>query len=92
MEEEMVGRRLEPSGTLLILPDGRVKVAAPLPYTCFDVTRHPFLEAWDAYRKAWSDPRVRNALERLAADPAFSARANQWVPLDSISRDLPAVV
>lgn len=92
IEEEMRGRRLEPSGTLLILPDGRVKVAAALPYTCFDVTRHPFLEAWDAYRRAWGDPRVRNGLERLAADPAFAARANQWVPLDSISCDLPAVV
>jgi len=92
MEEELAGRRLEPSGTLLILPDGRVKVFAALPYTCTDVVRHSFLEAWDAYRKAWSDPRVRNALARLAADPAFSAKANQWVPLDSMSHDLPAVV
>lgn len=92
MEEELAGRRIEPSGTLLILPDGRVKVFAALPYTCTDVVRHSFLEAWDAYRKAWSDPRVRNALERLAADPAFSAKANQWVPLDTMYRDLPAVV
>lgn len=92
MEEELAGRRLEPSGTLLILPDGRVKVFAALPYTCTDVVRHSFLEAWDAYRKAWSDPRVRNALARLAQDPAFSAKANQWVPLDSMSHDLPAVV
>ena len=92
LEEEMRGRKLEPSGTLLILPDGRVKVTAPLPYTCADVSRQSFLEAWDAYRKAWSDPRVVNGLERFAADPTFSARANQWVPLDSIFRDLPVVV
>jgi hypothetical protein len=77
---------------LLILPDGRVKVAAPLPYTCTDLTRHTFLEAWESYRAAWSDPRVRNALERLSADPAFAAKANQWVPLDSMSHDLPVVV
>jgi MoaA/NifB/PqqE/SkfB family radical SAM enzyme len=92
IEEEMRGRKLEPSGTLLILPDGHVKVTAPLPYTCSDLTRHSFLEAWDAYRKAWSDPRVLNGLERLAADPTFSAKANQWVPLDSIFCDLPVVV
>jgi hypothetical protein len=77
---------------LLILPDGRVKVFAALPYTCTDVVRHTFLEAWDIYRQAWSDPRVRNALERLAEDPGFAAKANHWVPLDSISHDLPAMV
>lgn len=92
LDEEMKGRKLEPSGTLLVLPDGRVKVTAPLPYTCTDLTRHSLTEAWDAYRKAWSDPRVLNALERLSADPGFSAKANHWVPLDSMSHDLPVVV
>jgi MoaA/NifB/PqqE/SkfB family radical SAM enzyme len=92
LEEELTGRGREPSGTLLILPDGRVKVTAPLPYLCADLTKQTFLEAWDAYRGAWSDPRVRNGLERLAADPAFAAKANHWFPLDSISCDLPVVV
>ena len=92
LDEEMKGRKLEPAGTLLILPDGRVKVTAPLPYICSDLTRHSFLEAWDSYRRAWSDPRVRNGLDHLAADPAFSAKANQWVSLDSLSHDLPVVV
>jgi MoaA/NifB/PqqE/SkfB family radical SAM enzyme len=92
LEDEIKGRKLEPSGTLLILPDGRVKVTAPLPYTCADLTRHSFLEAWDAYRKAWSDPRITNGLAHLSADPAFAAKANQWVALDSLSHDLPVVV
>ncbi len=92
MEDELAGRKIEPSGTLLVLPDGRVKVFAALPYTCTDLSKHTFLEAWDAYRNAWSDPRVRNALERLAANPALAAKANQWVPLDSMSHDLPVVV
>jgi MoaA/NifB/PqqE/SkfB family radical SAM enzyme len=91
-EEEMSGRTFEPSGTLMILPDGRVKVTAPLPYVCSDLSKHSFLEAWDAYRKAWSDPRVKNGLKHLVADPAFAARANQWVSLDSLSHDLPVVV
>lgn len=92
LDEEMAGRQLEPSGTLLILPDGRVKVTAPLPYICSDLSKHSFLEAWDAYRKAWSDPRIKNGLAHLAAEPAFAAKANQWVSLDSLSHDLPVVV
>ena len=92
LDEELKGRRLEPSGTLLILPDGRVKVAAPLPYVCADLSKQAFLEAWDAYRQAWGDPRVKDGLARLAADPALSAKANQWVALDPISHDLPVVV
>jgi MoaA/NifB/PqqE/SkfB family radical SAM enzyme len=91
-EEEMSGRGYEPSGTLMILPDGRVKTTAPLPYVCADLSKQSFLEAWDAYRKSWSDPRVRNGLAHLAADPGFSAKANQWVSLDSLANDLPVVV
>lgn len=55
LEEEMAGRRLEPSGTLLISPDGKVKVAVPLPGICADLSRQSLLEAWDAYRRAWRD-------------------------------------
>ena len=92
LEEELAGRALEPSGTLLVLPDGRVKVAAPLPYICSDLSKHSLLEAWDSYRRAWSDPRVHNGLKHLALDSAFAAKANQWLSLDSISEDLPVVV
>ena len=92
MEEELSGRRQEPSGTLLILPDGRVKVFAALPHVCADLSHQSFLEGWNAYRRAWSDARVQNALERLAESPALAAQANAWVSLDLISADLPVVV
>jgi len=62
LEEEMAHRVFQPSGTLLLLPDGRVKVAAPLPFTCADLKSQTFLEAWEAYKKAWADDRVRAAL------------------------------
>lgn len=91
LEEEMAHRALQPSGTLLILPDGRVKVAAPLPFTCADLKSHTFLQAWESYKIAWADPRVREALERLAADPAESAKANQWAALER-SENIPVVV
>ena len=89
LEEELSTRRLEPAGTLLILPDGRVKVAAPLPFTCADLKSHTFLESWELYKKAWGNPRVLDALAALAADPSLSARANEWTELET---DLPAMV
>ncbi len=91
LEEEMAHRSLQPSGALLVLPDGKVKVAAPLPFTCADLKTQTFLQAWEAYKLAWTDPRVREALEALAADPAESAKANEWVALDQFE-DMPAVV
>ena len=89
LREEMAHRALQPSGTLLILPDGRVKVAAPLPFTCADLKTQDFLSAWESYKAAWGSRQVREALSRLAADPKLSARANEWTELE---QDLPAMV
>ncbi|MBI4060030.1 MAG: radical SAM protein [Elusimicrobia bacterium] len=93
LEEEMAHRALHPSGALLVLPDGRVKVAAPLPFTCADLKTQTFLEAWESYKTAWADARVRAALEALAAEPEGAARANQWVALNQEALNaMPAVV
>jgi MoaA/NifB/PqqE/SkfB family radical SAM enzyme len=91
LDEEMAHRTFQPSGTLLILPDGKVKVAAPLPFTCADLKSQTFLEAWEAYKIAWTHPRVRDGLNELAADPSRSAKANSWVALDQFE-NMPAVV
>lgn len=91
LSEEMAHRAIQPSGTLLVLPDGRVKVAAPLPFTCADLKSQTFLEAWELYKNAWAEPAVREALERLAAEPSYSAEANRWVALDDL-KDMPVVV
>ncbi|HBL19197.1 MAG: hypothetical protein A2X36_10140 [Elusimicrobia bacterium GWA2_69_24] len=56
----------EPPATLLILPDGTVKVSAFLEEGCAFVPRQGISEAWDAYRRAWKDPEVRR---RLAEAP-----------------------
>lgn len=91
LSEEMVHRAFQPSGTLLVLPDGRVKVAAPLPFTCADLKSQTFLQAWEAYKKAWGGEAVREALKRLAAEPSRSAQANQWIALENFT-DMPVVV
>ncbi len=91
LDEEMAHRAFQPSGTLLVLPDGKVKVAAPLPFTCADLKTQDFLSAWEAYKSAWGTPQVREALARLAKDPAEASKANQWVALEKFE-DLPVVV
>ena len=43
----------EPPATLLVLPNGWVKVAAALPHACADLRVTGLAEAWMAYRQAW---------------------------------------
>lgn len=89
LKEELASRTTDPSGTLLVLPDGKVKVAAPLPYLCADLKSQSLLEAWEAYRRAWKEPAVRRALQEAQEDESKLAEANRWVTLETI---LPAMV
>lgn len=68
LREERLSRGPEAPGTLLILPDGKVKVAATLPLVCADLKEVTLLAAWKAYRLAWRSPRVQEGLERAAKD------------------------
>ena len=68
----------EPPATLLILPNGWVKVAAALPQVCADLRRETLIEAWSAYCKAWRDETVRAALRRAAENEVHHAEANRW--------------
>ena len=49
------GALAEPPATLLVLPNGWVKVAAALPHVCADLRATGLAEAWKAYREAWHD-------------------------------------
>ena len=68
----------EPPATILVLPDGRVKVAAALPYVCADLRRQTLAQAWDAYRSAWRDGEVLAEVRGAIADASLHARANNW--------------
>jgi MoaA/NifB/PqqE/SkfB family radical SAM enzyme len=68
----------EPPATLLVLPNGLVKVAAALPRVCADLRRESLAGAWDAYRVAWSDETVRSEIRRAASDDLLHAAANRW--------------
>jgi MoaA/NifB/PqqE/SkfB family radical SAM enzyme len=68
----------DPPATLLVLPNGWVKVAAALPHICADLRRHTLAESWARYRAAWRDRTVLAALRRAMEDESFHAEANTW--------------
>ncbi len=78
MEEGLRGSLAEPPATLLVLPDGRVKVAAALPHICADLRSQTLAEAWQAYRHAWHDASVQLAVRSAIADASRHAEANTW--------------
>jgi MoaA/NifB/PqqE/SkfB family radical SAM enzyme len=68
----------EPPATLLILPNGWVKVAAALPQICADLRQEGLADAWAAYCRAWLDSGVVAAARRAVRDESNHADANQW--------------
>jgi len=70
-----------PPATLLVLPNGLVKVAAALPLVCADLRRQSLAEAWETYRSAWSGDTVSGLVRGAIADPSRHAQANTWQSL-----------
>jgi MoaA/NifB/PqqE/SkfB family radical SAM enzyme len=68
----------DPPATLLVLPNGWVKVAAALPDICADLRRDTLAEAWDAYRRTWREDKTLDAARRAIADESRHAEANTW--------------
>ena len=67
-----------PPATLLVLPNGWVKVAAALPQICADLRHDRLDNAWNAYRAAWQSDKVVSAARRVLEDDATLADANGW--------------
>lgn len=68
----------EPPATLLVLPNGWVKLAAALPQVCADLRQRKFAQAWDDYRIAWRASTMAATVRAAIDDEAGHARANQW--------------
>jgi MoaA/NifB/PqqE/SkfB family radical SAM enzyme len=73
-----------PPATLLVLPNGWVKVAAALPFVCADLRRDRLEQAWDAYRSAWRGDTVIEAAQRAVGDAAQLVKANRWQVLTPV--------
>jgi MoaA/NifB/PqqE/SkfB family radical SAM enzyme len=68
----------DPPATLLVLPNGWVKVAAVLPHVCGDLRKATLAEAWQAYCDAWRDQDVIDAARSAVEDESRHAQANSW--------------
>jgi MoaA/NifB/PqqE/SkfB family radical SAM enzyme len=86
MEEALRASLEQPPATLLVLPNGRVKVAAALPYTCADLRTETLAQVWEAYRRAWHSDTIIRAAQRAIAEGAIHAEANRWRALPRTDR------
>lgn len=68
----------EPPATLLVLPNGYVKVAAALPHICADLRRDSLADAWRAYCRAWGDSELKRALNCAIESDSIHVEANAW--------------
>ena len=78
IEEGLRASVATPPATLLVLPNGWVKVAAALPHICADLRRDSLAQAWEAYRSAWTSDTVVAAAREAIEDRLRHAQANTW--------------
>jgi MoaA/NifB/PqqE/SkfB family radical SAM enzyme len=76
--EELKYRLSFPSASLLVLPNGKVKLIGPLPFICGDLKRQTLSDVWENYKKAWRNPEVVEFTKRVIADQKLLAESNRW--------------
>jgi MoaA/NifB/PqqE/SkfB family radical SAM enzyme len=74
---EMETRLESPQAMLLVVPNGKVKLLNALPFAPADLRRQTLGEAWDAYRKAWRSPQVRDFVTSCRSRPELLLHANE---------------
>ena len=78
MEDGLTQSAEQPPATLLVLPNGWVKVAAALPQICADLRSCTLKDAWNAYRDAWRGTTMTLAVREAIKDEARHGQANTW--------------
>jgi MoaA/NifB/PqqE/SkfB family radical SAM enzyme len=78
MQEALRSSLEEPPATLLVLPNGWVKVSAALPDICADLRQRKVFQAWDDYRSAWHQPTMQSSVRAALEDEGRHAQANSW--------------
>ncbi len=76
--EELKYRLELPSASILVIPNGKVKLIGPLPFICGDLKKQSLTQVWGAYKKAWRNPEVINFAKKVIADPKLLAKSNDW--------------
>lgn len=83
--EELKYRLQYPSASLLVIPNGKVKIIGPLPFVCGDLRKHSLDVIWQRYKRAWQDPEVKDFANRVIQQPELLKEANSWKELYSDS-------
>lgn len=76
--EELKYRLECPSASLLVVPNGKVKLIGPLPFICGDLKKQKLSQIWENYKKAWSNHDVVEFAKKVIADPKLLAESNNW--------------
>ena len=79
--EELKYRLECPSASLLVVPNGKVKLIGPLPFICGDLKKQSLSEVWESYKKAWKNPEVIEFTQKVLADPNLLAESNNWIEI-----------
>jgi MoaA/NifB/PqqE/SkfB family radical SAM enzyme len=67
-----------PPATLLVLPNGLVKIVGAVGYVCGDVRSDSMAQVWEKYRAAWRNEVVVAAIRRGMTEELSHADANAW--------------
>lgn len=78
MQEALRSCLAEPPATLLVLPNGWVKVTAALPHVCADLRQRKLSEAWNDYKSAWLGATMASDVRGALEDEGRHAQANTW--------------
>ncbi|MFQ6034372.1 MAG: radical SAM protein [Sedimentisphaerales bacterium] len=76
--EELKYRLECPSASLLVVPNGKVKIIGPLPFICGDLKKQKLSEIWKNYKKAWRNPEVIEFTKKVIANPKLLAESNKY--------------
>jgi len=79
--EELKYRLECPSASLLVIPNGKVKLIGPLPFLCGDLKKSSLQEIWEDYKKAWKNPDVIEFTNKVVADPKLLCESNNWIEI-----------
>ncbi len=79
--EELKYRLEKPSASLLVIPNGKVKLIGPLPFICGDLKKQSLSQIWENYKNAWKRPKVIEFTKKVIAEPKLLAESNNWIEI-----------
>ena len=78
---ELKFRLANPAASFVILPNGKIKMIAALPFLCADLKEHSLREAWERYKQGWKHPMIKEFIARIQEDETLLSQNNQFVDL-----------